>query len=69
MPNIAKKNMPEYWKVVLLKNGPYRAIFLIFSVFSNKQYNLYNKLMWKNVHPVSGAGIQTSLTWVVSRDH
>ena len=33
--------------------------FRLFSVFSNKQYNFYNKYMWKNVHPVYGAGIQT----------
>ena len=26
-----------------------RPIFRLFSVFSNKQYNFYNKLMWKNV--------------------
>ena len=26
---------------------------------SNKQYNFYNKSMWKYVHPVFGAGIQT----------
>ena len=33
--------------------------FCLFSVFSNKQYNFYNKSMWKIVHPVSGTGIQT----------
>ena len=33
--------------------------FCLFSVFSNKQYNFYNKYMWKNVHPVYGAGIWT----------
>ena len=30
-----------------------------FSVFSNKHYNFYNKYLWKNVHPVYIAGIQT----------
>ena len=32
------------------------ALFRLFSVFSN---NFYNKFMWKNVHPVYGAGIRT----------
>ena len=31
------------------KNGPTPAIFCLFLVFSNKQYNFYNKSMWKNV--------------------
>ena len=34
--------------------------YRLFSVFSNKhQYKFYNKLMWKTVHPVYGAGIRT----------
>ena len=41
------------------KNGPTPASFRLFSVFSNKQYNFYNKSMWKNVHAVYGAGIWT----------
>ena len=32
------------------------ALFRLFLVFSN---NFYNKFMWKNVHPVYGAGIRT----------
>ena len=39
----------------LFLNGTIPFIF----VFSNKQYIFYNKWMWKNVHPVNGAGIQT----------
>ena len=32
----------------------------VFSVFSNKHhYNFNNKYVWKNVHLVNGAGIQT----------
>ena len=39
--------------------GQPRPLFRLFSVFSNKQYNFYNKYMSKNIHPVYGAGIQT----------
>ena len=36
------------------------GLFLIYyQSFSNKQYNFYNKSLWKNVHPVYGAGIRT----------
>ena len=41
------------------KNGPSSASFLFIFVFSNKHYNAYNKNMWKIVHPVYSAGIQT----------
>ena len=41
------------------KMGQPRPLFRLFSVFSNKHYNFYNKYMWKNVHPVYGAGIRT----------
>ena len=40
-------------------NGPTPAFFRLFLVFSKQQFNFYNKSMWKNVHPVLGAGIQT----------
>ena len=33
--------------------------FVYFWTFSSKEYNLNNKLIWKFVHPVSSAGIQT----------
>ena len=33
--------------------------YCLFSVFSNKYYNFYNKYMWKNVHPVYSVGIRT----------
>ena len=39
--------------------GHPRPLFRLFSVFSNKQYNFYNKSMWKNVHPVYSTGIWT----------
>ena len=42
-----------------LKMGQPRPLFCLFSVFSNKHYNFYNKYLWKNVHPVYGAGIRT----------
>ena len=42
------------------KMGQSRPLIRLFSVFSNKyHYNFYNRYMWKNVHPVYGAGIQT----------
>ena len=34
-------------------------LFRLFSALSNKQYNFYNKSMWKNVHPLYNAGIWT----------
>ena len=36
-----------------------RPLFRLFSVYSNKHYNFYNIYMWKNVHSVYSAGIQT----------
>ena len=39
--------------------GQPSLFFRLFSVFSNKIYNFYYKFMWKNVHPVYGAGIRT----------
>ena len=39
--------------------GQPRPLFNLFSVFSNKQYNFYNKSMQKNVHLVYGTGIRT----------
>ena len=41
------------------KNGSTPASICLFSVFSNKQYNFYNKSMWKNVHLLYAAGIRT----------
>ena len=35
------------------KNGPTQAsVFVYFRPPPNKQYNFYNKSLWKNVHPV-----------------
>ena len=55
------------------KNGPTPASFLFISVFSNKQYNFYNKSMWKNVKSIQymalGFEPMTSRTWVVSHNH
>ena len=40
--------------------GQPRPLFHLFLLFSNKQYNFYNKSMWKiHVHPVYGTGIRT----------
>ena len=45
---------------IVLKMGHPRPLFRLFLIFSNKhQYNVYNKLMRKNVHPAFGAGIRT----------
>ena len=36
------------------------SFLLIFCLFqTNKRYYFYNKLIWKNVHPVPGTGIRT----------
>ena len=50
----------------LKKMGQPRPLFRLFSIFSNKHYNFYNKYMWKNVHPVYGAGIRTHNIWNMS---
>ena len=39
------------------KNEWTQPLFRLFSVFSIKQYNFHNNV--KNVHQVSGSGIQT----------
>ena len=52
--------------VFLKKMGQPRPLFHLFTVFSNKHYNFYNKYMWKNVHPVYGAGIRTHNLWNMS---
>ena len=41
------------------KVGQSRPLFVYFRSFSNKQYKFYNKYIWKNVHPISGARIRT----------
>ena len=46
--------------------GVILSLFLFISVFTNNQYEFYNKLMWKKFHPVSSAGIWTS---VFTHDH
>ena len=54
--------------IILLKNWPTSASFCLFSVFTIKQkVHFYNNLMWKNVHPVSGTGIQTYNHLVMSQ--
>ena len=60
-PEFSNFSTPFKYKISLVwpffkKNGPTPASFL---VFSNKRYNFYNKSLWKNVHPVYGAGIRT----------
>ena len=47
-------------KLVILKNGPSSASFIVY--FWSFQTNItifYNNIMWKDVHPVSGAEIRT----------
>ena len=61
-------------------NAPTPASFCLFSVFSNKQYNFYNKSMWKNVqmkknvqmsiqYMAPGYEPTTFRTWVSSHNH
>ena len=54
-----KENWKKFTRDFFLKKGPTPASFSFIFVFSNKHCNSYNKQMWKNVHPASGAGIQT----------
>ena len=57
--NLVNRNFHETW-ILFLKKGQPGLFFVYFSVFSNKHhFNFYNKYMWKNVHPVYGAGIWT----------
>ena len=51
---------------ILLKWAILGLLFVHFWRFSNKHYKFYNKLIWKNVHPVSGAGIQTHNLLIMS---
>ena len=67
MQNVGKDSpsQPTVWpgvgvkKFFILKMGLPRPLFRLFLVFSNKQYNFYNKSMWRNVHSVYGAWIRT----------
>ena len=44
--------------------GQTKPLFILF--FSNKHpYNIYNKNMSKNVHPVYGAGIRTHVCFTI----
>ena len=52
-------NFTQPCEATLDVKGQPRPLFRLFFVFSNKQYNFYNKSMRKNVQPVYGAGIQT----------
>ena len=51
---------------LFLKMGQPPAYFSFIFVFSNTHYNFYNKKLWKNVHPVYSAGIQTRDLWITS---
>ena len=52
--------------LIFFKNGPIPASFsFIFGLFK-QTLQFYNKYMWKNVHPVYGAGIRTHNIWKVS---
>ena len=48
-----------------------RPLFCLFLVFSNKQYNFYNKSMWKMSiqYPALGFEPTTFGTWVYSHNH
>ena len=46
--------------VFFQKMGHPRSLLCLFSVFFKQtSFNFYNKLIWKNVHPVYGTGIRT----------
>ena len=56
----AEINHPHCLLFFFKKNGPSPASFsFIFGLFKQTSIQFYNKLMWKNVHPVYGAGIWT----------
>ena len=44
---------------VFVKNGPSSAYFFVYFCFFKHTLHFFNKYMWKNVHPVYGAGIRT----------
>ena len=46
-------------KVSFLKWAIPYLFFVIFRLFKQTSRHFYNKLIWKNVHPVYGAGIRT----------
>ena len=56
---------------MFLNNGPTLASFCSFLVFSNKQYNFYNKSMWKMSMQYMALGFEpkTFRTWVVTHNH
>ena len=43
--------------------GQPQPLFVYFRSFQTNITNIYNKYMWKNVHPVYGAGIRTHDLW------
>ena len=58
--------------IFIFKNGPSPASFsFIFGLFKNKQYNFYNKSMWKNVMLIQAPGFELTTfgTWVSSQNH
>ena len=49
---------------LLLKNGQTPASFsFIFGLFKQTSLQFLQQILWKNVHPVYGAGIQTHDLW------
>ena len=56
----------NFLTITFLKWANPGLFYCLFSVFSNKHLIFYNKYMWKNVHPVYGAGIQAYDLWNVS---
>ena len=45
---------------------PRPLLLFIFGLFKQTSLQLFNKHMWKNVHPVYVAGIQTHDLWNMS---
>ena len=57
--HLAKQRSLQNIAHIFLNNGPTPASFSFTFILSNTHYIFYNKLMWKYVHPVYGAGIRT----------
>ena len=55
-------------KTFFKKNGHTRPLFLLFLVFPNKQYNFYNKTMWKMSKYQSSIRRRDSNTWPFERE-
>ena len=65
-PHPSQQNAGVTEEAFLLKWAIPGLFLIYFRSFLNKHYNFYDKFMWKDVHPVYGAGIQTHNLWEMS---